>query len=359
MSAETALDNAQPAGSLKAFPPVAEPESGQKLLQFLSRRLHLPEALLHRWIRGGQIRINGSRSKPFQRVQCGDIIRIPPFAPKLATQTMTEEMPHGLAISSRDSNSSVISESNRGIGGGNIAAGKQQRYIQPDCPEIIGYAGDLWAVRKIAGLPSHPGTGHTDSLSSRLKANFATASFTPTIAHRLDKDSSGIVLVAASYAGLRAIHESLRNGLLCKEYLAWVAGAWPYAQGLGLFHFLRKDALKAYEKMRVCAPEASHARLARCLVRPIRVDEKKSLLQIRLLSGRTHQIRVQLASFGHPILGDLKYGYAKNNFASRITEPGIMLHAMRVAIENGPEFTDMPRWSGEFAVTSLPLAIPA
>ena len=338
-------------------PVVQETESGQKLLQFLQRRLNLPPTLLHRWVRTGQVRINGSRCKPFARVQHGDIVRLPPFAFKMAAESATAADPLPLAD----------------------APLAPQADNAPPLPPMIGTDGYLWAFNKPAGLPTHPGTGHDDSLSSRLLACFATAPFKPVPVHRLDKETSGVLLVAASFEALIKAQEALRDGTLSKEYVVWVQGGWPYVETQLLRHFLRKDTAQGYEKVRTAAPAEANTREALCLVRPLRVEKGQSLLLVRLLTGRTHQIRVQLATMGHPVVGDDKYGqtagtrrhvprgaYAipapARNISAETSDPeqaGLMLHALRVTMPCGRVFSCLPPWTGAHALEQMPEPVEA
>lgn len=333
-------------------PIVQETESGQKLLQFLQRRLNLPPTLLHRWVRTGQVRINGGRCKPFARVQTGDIVRLPPFAFKLAEESSPETAPpspEDAAIASPAGNT-------------------------PPLPPMIGTDGYLWAFNKPAGLPTHPGTGHDDSLSSRLAAYFASASFKPTPVHRLDRETSGVLLVAASYEALVKAQDAIREGTLVKEYAVWVHGRWPFAETRLLRHFLRKDTVQGYEKVRPAAPGEADSREALCMVRPLRIDQGQSLLLVRLLTGRTHQIRVQLSAMGHPVVGDTKYGQAtatrrhvprgayaipapaRTGNAEKTAQmpENLMLHALRVTMPCGRVFSCLPPWSGAHALERMP-----
>lgn len=287
-------------------------ESGQKLLQLLQRRLNLPQGLLHRWIRTGQVRLNGGRAKPFAIVAVGDMIRLPPFA-----GSMTGRRKAGAGV---------------GVSG--------------DLPPLVGRSGDVWAFNKPSGLPTQPGTGHEDSLAGRLAARYAGQPYIPTPIHRLDKDTSGILLVAGSFAALSAMTSALRRHELRKEYLAWVAGRWPHDGGRQLTHWLCKVNAGAGERMRVSdAPgEGVEASLS---VLPLRREAECSLLLVRLHTGRTHQIRAQLAHMGHPVLGDGKYGTPG-------TAPRLMLHALRVSLPDGETFACLPEWGPPFAVTAMP-----
>ena len=318
---------------------VTEAESGQKILQFLERRLKLPPNLLHRWIRTGQVRLNGGRCKPFGRVKTGDMVRLPPFAFKLAAQMLTP-MP------------------------------ASDRTVPPllPLPPFMGtgrgpYRG-LVAYAKPRGLPTHPGTGHDDSLASRLASHYRDNPFVPVPVHRLDKDTSGLLLVATSHGVLRQAHDDWREGRIAKEYLAWVEGRWPFAETQMFRHMLHREGAPGREKMKAtllkgATPQAgplpmggSNAREARTLVTPLRILDDTSLLLLRILTGRTHQIRAQLASLGFPVLGDGKYGST--------TRTHLHLHACRLTLADGTVFGCLPDWEGARAVTALPerVAVP-
>ena len=114
-------------------------EGGQKLLQFLQRRLDLPPSLLHRWIRTGQVRINGGRAKPFGLVAAGDSVRLPPFA-------------LGMSRRSKATGGQASPEQEP----------RQRTQALPPAPRPLQKDGDLWVFCKPAGLPTHPGTGHED-----------------------------------------------------------------------------------------------------------------------------------------------------------------------------------------------------
>ncbi|MBD5539337.1 MAG: RluA family pseudouridine synthase [Desulfovibrio sp.] len=330
---ETAADPGPAGGS--PFPPVGRAESGQKLLQFLQRRLNLPPALLHRWVRTGQIRLNGRRAKPFARVSEGDMVRLPPFAGALAAQA-------GAPLTD-----------------GRAAKPPQAGTATPDAPPLpplVGTLSDIWAFHKPAGLATHPGTGHEDSLSTRLAAHAPGAAFPPTPAHRLDKDTSGILLAAATHAALRQLQQAFRERRMVKEYVAWVAGKWPYTAPRLLRARVRKEGAPGAERMRVCDPGGTappDAREALCVARPLVAGDAASLLQIRLITGRTHQIRVQLAALGHPVLGDGKYGRGRRDGC-----PGLCLHALRVVLPDGRALECLPDWAPPYALDALPAPMP-
>lgn len=322
---------------------VTAAEAGQKLLQFLSRRVGAPHGELHRWIRTGQVRINGGRAKAFDRVCEGDLVRVPPFAAGGSTE-----------------------EGSAPFRSGHGGALTQER----GAIAILAETDDILVINKPAGLPTHPGTGHTDSLATRLAAAYPSAPFRPTPAHRLDRDTSGLLLAAKSYTALRGLCEAFaaRNGVI-KEYLAWVAGACLWDAPRTLEDRLRKSGLdispahacrwpdggRPRERVRVVSgrdglPEDAGmeppGRAARLTARSVVRIDGASLLHIRLHTGRTHQIRVQLAARGFPLLGDVKYGGPP-------AADGLKLHAFRLTV-GGKTWMAAPPWQGVWAVQDMP-----
>lgn len=284
---------------------VTAEEAGQKLLQFLARRFGEPQGVLHRWIRTGQVRINGGRAKPFDRVEVGDEVRVPPFA-----------------------------------GGGAQAAvpAKADRSL---LPPIVAETDELIVFCKPAGLPVHPGTGHTDSLTVRLEKSFAGAPFMPAPVHRLDRDTSGLLLVGKTYTAVRRLSDALAaHADIEKDYLAWARGECPWVRATRLEDRLSKRSVEGgREKMVAGTPRhAPDGKEASLTVRRLEVRQGNSLLLVRLHTGRTHQIRAQLAERGFPLIGDVKYGGPP-------CEGGLKLHAARLRV-GGSVFAAPPPWGG-------------
>lgn len=286
---------------------VTQAEAGQKLLNCLERRLENGGGELHKWLRTGQVRRNGGRCKAFERVEEGDIIRVPPFA-MLRKGPLPEEKEHRPATL-------------------DIAVVFENEHVL--------------VLNKPAGLPVQGGTGHADSVAHRLKFFYAGASFMPAPAHRLDKDTSGLLVVGKTYAALRSLTDAMAGraeSTLCKEYLVWVWGVWPWHEEVELRDCLLKDESehrvkvmphkKPTKNILVGKKEGKEARaVVRLREQREIAGEPASLLQVRLLTGRTHQIRVQLSSRGFTVVGDPLYGVARE---------GLKLHAFRLAI---PTFT--------------------
>lgn len=285
------------------FVTVSQAEAGQKLLQFLERRLtgDVPRAAIQRWIRKGQVRVDKGRKKPFDRIEAGQMIRIPPYLPGETTT--------------------------------NVSEGRL----------VMAYEDDtLLAIAKPAGLPSHGGDKVEDSVIARLNGMYPDPEFMPTLAHRLDKDTSGLLLAAKSYDKLRELNELFAAGGVGKVYLAWVKGFWR-EPGITLLHDkLEKKGKPGKEKVHTGSGKTALAK-----VMALKSDRRYSLVAVRLLTGRTHQIRVQLQSRNHPIIGDRKYGEGNERGAMR-------LHCYAMEID-GQVISIKPPWTGQWEVSPAAL----
>ncbi|NMC50051.1 MAG: RluA family pseudouridine synthase [Desulfovibrio sp.] len=289
---------------------VEEAEDGRKLLDFVKRRTgkDVPQGAVMRWIRTGQVRVDGRRARPYDRLAAGQLVRLPPHRP-----------------------------------GEKALAGTDAR-IGPLPPTV--YADEeLLVLAKPAGLPVHPGSGHHDSVHTRLAAAFADAAFIPAPVHRLDKDTSGLLVAAKTRRAADEASRAFREGRVDKVYLAWVAGEWTRSavgEACAMRDSLAKSGPAGGERMRA-GMDAMAGREALAEAVPLLVTRERSLLAVRLLTGRTHQIRVQLASRGHPVLGDRKYGVPGHGGT------GLMLHCWRMALL-GREWVLPPPWTGKDAV---------
>ncbi|QJB56625.1 RluA family pseudouridine synthase [Pseudodesulfovibrio sp. zrk46] len=280
------------------FITVTEAEAGQKLLQYLERRLKgdVPRSAIQRWIRKGQVRVDKGRKKPFDRIEAGQMVRIPPYTPgedKTASSVGTLDIAH------------------------------EEKH--------------LLVVAKPAGLAAHGGDKIEDSVVARLNAMFKGADFMPTLAHRLDRDTSGLLLAAKDYATLRDLNDRFASGDIGKVYLAWVKGNWRETDTVLLEDLLEKQGAPGEEKVRTGSGKEALARVTGLVA-----GDQYSLVAVRLLTGRTHQIRVQLASRKHPVVGDRKYGKGNDRGAMRLH-----CFAMRVA---DATFSLPPNWTGKWSV---------
>lgn len=282
---------------------VTAAEAGHKLLQFMERRLGkaVPRALIMKWLRTGQVRVDGKRAKPFDRLEAGQSVRVPPY----------EEGPEPEGRSGP---------------------------VRP--LPIVHEDDELLVIAKPSGLASQPGSGISDSVQTRLKALYAGADFLPSAAHRLDKDTSGLMVAGKTYREVRRLGDLFASGGVGKTYLAWVGGQWP-EQGTALL----TDRIVKEGRARVRigdegARGEEEGKLAAARVRPIARRPDATLLAVELLTGRMHQIRIQLASRGHPVLGDRKYG-------RRPHATPLLLHAWKLRLPER-EFTLRPDWPPEY-----------
>lgn len=277
---------------------------GMRLDRFLADALpDLSRATLQRLIRDGDVRLNGRAAKPSQRVAGGESleVNIPPPVPL------------------------------------DVAPA-------PDIPlDIVYQDTDLLVLNKPAGLVVHPANGHADdTLVNALLAHVPDLAGIggvqrPGIVHRLDKDTSGLLLVAKNDAAHHHLQAQFKARSVDKVYLALVEGHVSPPRGL-IDAPIGRDP-RDRKKMAV----ATSGRPAQTEYRVLETLDDTSLVEANLLTGRTHQIRVHLASIGYPIVGDRLYGRRK----SRHTLSRQFLHAWRLAF-------DLPS-SGERVTFTAPL----
>lgn len=310
---------------------IGQAEAGQKLLHFLERRLGFLRADIYRWLRTGQIRVNGGRAQPERRLESGDVLRLPPQAG---------------SINARPLGSCDLKQGDLGL----------------DLP-IIFQDESLLVLDKPSGLPVQSGTGHNDSISSRLMAACASGAYVPAPAHRLDLYASGLLLVGKTHERQAWLHELFRSAKaeLEREYICWVMG-----NAMELFEqkslctdFLYVETgLDGRERMAALPegeekPETKEAKaIFRCLeTRMHQRLGKISLVWARLLTGRKHQIRVQLSSRALPLLGDWRYGGPE--------AMPLMLHSTRLSLppfgadDDVLNFSSRPQWPGLFDIEDV------
>jgi len=276
---------------------VDEESAGQRLDNYLMRLLKgVPKTHVYRVIRSGEVRVNKGRAGADTRVATGDLIRVPPMrlaAPSAAPPAPAREFP-------------VLLEDEH-----------------------------LLAIAKPSGVAVHGGSGVSHGVIEQLRQSRPQARFLELV-HRLDKETSGVLLLAKKRSALTALQDQFRQRDTGKIYAALVFGSWPEKLKV-IDQALHKTLDAAGERhVRVVSPAHEDGRRAITLVQVAQRFADATLLRVTLKTGRTHQIRVHLAHAGHPIVGDPKYGdFARNKAFAR--EQGVarmFLHAAELAFDH-------------------------
>jgi 23S rRNA pseudouridine955/2504/2580 synthase len=280
---------------------ITERDAGQRIDNFLLRTLKgVPRSHVYRLLRSGQVRVNKGRAKPDRRLELGDELRLPPVSapdpgrPRRAPDDLVERVA-----------GSVIHED-----------------------------ADFVVLNKPAGLPVHGGSGVAYGLIEVLRQSRPCEPMLE-LAHRLDRDTSGCLVVARTRPALVAIHDALRGGEAEKIYQALLVGRWrggPREANDALI----PNKVKSGERVVMASEEGRAARSLFSPDKKLRVGGTEvSLMRVQIFTGRTHQIRVHAAQLGHPVAGDEKYGSREVNRIFRNHGlPRMFLHAasMRVRL---------------------------
>lgn len=243
---------------------VSEADEGQRLDNFLIRLCKgVPKSHLYKAVRGGQVRVNRGRCQVDYRLQLGDVVRIPPI--RVATSTV------------------------------------------PPAPAKtfeVAYQDDaILVINKPAGVAVHGGSGVSHGVIESLRAASPELKFLELV-HRLDRDTSGLLILAKRRSALVKLHALMREGKVKKHYLALVQGRVVNDRQHVKLPLTKWLTASGERRVRTDPEGQSAHTIVTCLRR----TEGYSLLDCELRTGRTHQIRVHLAAIGHPILGDTKYG---------------------------------------------------
>lgn len=276
---------------------VDEGADGQRIDNFLSTRLKgVPRSHLYRLLRKGEVRVNRKRIRPEYRLQSGDLVRIPPV--RSAAPAAPARPAEGTAQRIRES--------------------------------LLYEDAALLVLDKPSGLAVHGGSGLSFGAIEALRSIYPEHRFLELV-HRLDRETSGCLMVAKKRSALRALHEALREGRVEKTYLALVRGAWTGGTRR-IDAALRKNVLQSGERVvRVDGDGKSSV----SHFEPVARYREATLVRVRLETGRTHQIRVHAAHLGHPLAGDGKYG--DETFNRRLRELGLkrlFLHAAALRLQH-------------------------
>ena len=277
---------------------IDEASEGQRLDNFLVKLLKgVPKTHVYRVIRSGEVRVNKGRAGADTRLALGDEIRVPPV--RVADRS---EVP--------------------------AAPAREFPVVHED--EFLS------AIDKPAGVAVHGGSGVSSGVIEQLRQARPTAKFLELV-HRLDKETSGLLLIAKKRSALVALQDQLRQRETGKTYAALVIGAWPASKkviDVALHKFLTAEGER---RVHAVAEDADQGKRSITLVRIAHKFDTFTLLDVTIKTGRTHQIRVHLTHEGHAIVGDEKYGdFALNKALARgdavkgVKFDRMFLHARRL-----------------------------
>ena len=274
---------------------VDEESAGQRLDNFLIRHLKgVPKTHVYRIIRSGEVRVNKGRASADTRIESGDVVRLPPvrISDKVAEKAARP------------------------------APGREFPLLLED--------DALMAIDKPAGVAVHGGSGVSFGVIEQLRQARPLAKLLELV-HRLDRETSGILLVAKKRSALKHVQDQFRERETGKTYLALVQGQWPEKLKVidsALHKFLLPDGER---RVRVTSNDDPDGMRSITLVKVAERWDACSLLEVTIKTGRTHQIRVHLASQGHPIAGDDKYGdFEWNKALQKQGLKRMFLHAWRL-----------------------------
>ncbi|MDD3354099.1 RluA family pseudouridine synthase [Zoogloea sp.] len=268
---------------------VDDGSAGQRIDNFLVRHCKgVPKSHVYRILRSGEVRVNSKRVDQTYRLKEGDEVRIPPI--RLADKPEAAPVPMGKPF------------------------------------EVVYEDEALLVLDKPAGLAVHGGSGVSFGVIEQLRRQRPEARFLELV-HRLDRETSGLLIVAKKRSALVVLHDMMREGRVHKRYLTLVAGRWlnPLQH---IRHPLYKYLIDGGERRVRVAPEGKPAH---SVVRLVRRWAGYSLVEVELKTGRTHQIRVHLSHSGFPLCGDDKYGdFALNKQLDKDGLKRMFLHAARL-----------------------------
>jgi len=275
---------------------VAPEYAGQRIDNFLRTQLKgVPKTLIYRILRKGEVRVNKGRIKPEYKLQAGDVVRIPP----LRLSEPDEPAPVAIGMLER-LNAAILYEDKT-----------------------------LIVLNKPAGIAVHGGSGLSFGVIEALR-QLRPENTELELVHRLDRDTSGLLMVAKRRSMLRHLHQALRTDGVDKRYLALVRGHWESGKKQVSAPLL-KNTLRSGERMVDVNPEGKEALTLFRVLR--RFGDFATLVEASPVTGRTHQIRVHARHAGHAIAGDNKYG--DDDFSQAIRELGgkrLFLHAYSLKV---------------------------
>ena len=284
---------------------ISKNDSGQRLNKFLEKAVPLlPPGLMHKYFRLKRIKVNGKRSEPAYRLLEGDLVQL--YINDEFFESPSEE----------------------------------EAYKKIKTPRLaIVYEDEhILLADKAPGMVVHADEqGDADTLIAHIQAYLYQSgqwkpddalSFTPALCNRIDRNTGGIVIAAKTAEALRVMNDKIKHHEMSKRYLCVVHGT-PTPRTGTLEHFIRRDEKR--KQVEIFDRPAPGAKTARMTYRVLASRNGLSLVECNLMTGRTHQIRAQMARIGHPLLGDGKYG--KNEQNKRFGETGQLLYSYKLKFE--------------------------
>jgi len=290
------MTNSSIAQNSVSYLDISPEQAEQRIDNFLVTHLKgVPKSHIYRILRTGEVRINKGRIKPTYRIKAGDVLRLPPLAFRTNTPISLK-----------------------------MAVGKELKNA------ILHEDAHLLVINKPAGMAVHGGSGINGGIIEFLRLLFPNAPYLELV-HRLDRETSGCLMIAKKRSMLRRLHELLLNRDVHKQYLTLVQGRWN-PRLLRVEAPLHKNILQSGERMVRVSPKGKPA------ISQFSIEQQfatTTLLRVQPQTGRTHQLRVHTAYKGHPIAGDDKYGDEKFNLKMRqqYTLKRLFLHAEQLSFE--------------------------
>lgn len=252
------------------FVEISADYAGQRIDNYLMCYLRgVPKSLVYRIVRKGEVRVNKGRIKPEYRLKEGDIVRIPPVR-------QAEKKEPGKA---------------------------SNKVLQQIESRILFEDKRILVINKPSGLAVHGGSGLSYGLIEALR-ELRPNDKNLELVHRLDRETSGCLIIAKKRSALRRLHEQLREGSMEKRYMTLLKGQWK-GRSRWVDAPLLKNVIKSGERLVLVDPKGKEARTQFI---PHSITDDVSLMSVKLDTGRTHQIRVHAQHLGFPIAGDTKYG---------------------------------------------------
>jgi 23S rRNA pseudouridine955/2504/2580 synthase len=262
----------------------------------------VPKTHVYRIIRSGEVRVNKGRASAEQRVEAGDLVRLPPVRVSAQVQAKADAP----------------------------APAREFPVLMED--------EAMMAIDKPAGVAVHGGSGVSFGVIEQLR-RARPASTNLELVHRLDRETSGVLLVAKKRSALKHLQDQFRDRETGKTYLALVLGLWPSNKKVidsPLMKYTIPNGVGEGERrVKVVGKDDPNGMRSITLVRVARTVGPYTLLEVTIKTGRTHQIRVHLASQGHPIAGDDKYGdFEHNKLLQKMGLKRMFLHAWQLKFQH-------------------------